>query len=111
MSQFNLPVVPDYRNYSFEVELDGETFTLEFYYNARDEAYYMSVYDAFGVAVVQGRKLTDRSFPLYGVRTENRPAGTIYLSDPAHINRPPVVGELGDDFELIYLDEAELDLI
>jgi hypothetical protein len=111
MSQFILPTVPPYKNYSFEVVLDEETYRIKLYFNARDDAYYVSVYDAAETAIVEGRKLTNDSFPLYGVSGETRPAGTLYVADTVSANRPPVIGELGDTFELLYLDEAELDAL
>ena len=111
MTQFSLPTVPDYKNYSFAVELDGETYTLTLYFNARDNAYYLSVEDSLGVAVVSGRKVSANAAMFLGRANANLPGGEILVLDTEGLSRPPVVGELGTLFELLYIDEAEVDAL
>ncbi len=57
MATFRLPTRQDRANYKLEVDLDDVTFRLTFKFNSRDEAWYMTIFDANGVLLRAGIKL------------------------------------------------------
>lgn len=45
MATLVLPVRSDFKAYEFQVDLEGDIYTLEFGFNTRSSRWYMSIYD------------------------------------------------------------------
>lgn len=91
------------------VNLDGAAYLLDFNWNGREEAWYISLSDAEGVPLVLSRKVVTNR-PLFGRFrfVEGMPKGDLYALDPS--GKIPYAGytELGEAVELFYFDAAEL---
>ncbi len=91
------------------VNLDGSAFLLDFNWNGRGGAWFISLSDAEGVPLVMSRKVvTDR--PLFGrfKFQEGMPKGEVYALDPSGQIAYAGYTELGTAVELFYFDAAEL---
>lgn len=98
--------------YTIEVALDGVRFTLRFDYSAREDRYYLSVYDADGAAVRRGLKVLPNVALLRLVRVDNRPASELVFWVPASKGAddvPPNYEALGRSVQLTYLDTDTLE--
>ncbi len=57
MSSVILPNRQDAPNYSFQTDLDGNTYGFTFYWNDRDNAWYFDLYDTNADIVIAGVKV------------------------------------------------------
>lgn len=107
MSTFTLPTLTDSAHYEYALELDGETFTLSFNWNSREEAWYLSVADSLGTVLVAGKKIVV-GYPLFA-RTVNDalPKGYLEAIDTSGLDLAPGYADLGGRVKLVYTDEAE----
>ena len=94
--------------YDFSIDLDSRTSLLEFHWNARDAAWYLSIYDQDENLVLAGRKLV-LDFPLLARFLDPRlPAGELFVVDTSAANQPPALTDLGSRVVLLYVDQGGL---
>ena len=105
-----LPVNPTLAHSSFEVVLDGATYTLEFRWNERAAAWFFSVYDAAGALLVVRKVVLSGpdNFRLLGrFRDARLPLGDFLAVDTSQTWVEPGLGDLGARVEFIYLEAAD----
>lgn len=98
--------------YTIDVDLDGLRFALRFDYSAREDRYYMSVYDADGAAVRRGLKVLPNVAMLRLVRVGSRPPSELVFFVPASKgadDEPPTYEALGRSVQLSYLTVETLE--
>jgi hypothetical protein len=94
--------------YDFSIDLDGRTFLLEFHWNARDVAWYLTIYDQDENLLLAGRKLV-LDFPLLArFMNPMLPAGEFFVVDTSAANEPPGLTDLGSRVVLLYVEQADL---
>jgi hypothetical protein len=91
------------------VELEGQTYGLKLIWNFRAEAWFLSLYDADGQAIVHGiRLVTD--YPLGKRFKDSRmPPGTFQIQDTSGERRDPNSADLGRRALLYYFTADELE--
>jgi len=105
-----LPTRTDLARYSFDVELDGVTFTFSFEWNDRDSGWYFSISDVNAVPLLSGRRVV-LDYPLINIYRDIRlPAGSLVAIDTSSKDEEPGLTDLGERVKLIYLTRAELGL-
>lgn len=105
-----LPTRTDLARYSFDVELDGVTFTFVFEWNDRDEGWYFSIRstDVAATPLLSGRRVVV-GYPLISIYRDTRlPAGTLVAIDTSSKNEDPGIADLGERVKLLYITRAEL---
>ena len=106
-----IPTVSDVPFYEFEVELDGTEFKLEFRFNDRDDAWYMSMLDIDDV-LLRGSIRIVLSWDLLRLWAEaTRPDGEIISVNQGKILAPPTLNQLSEEVVLSYIDAADVALI
>lgn len=109
MAVFQLPTDTTSPFYVFEVELDGVLFRLEFKFNERDSAWYMSILDIADNRLRSGlRVVTDWPLIRLWQEIQTRPAGEMIAVALGDIARPALIDELGEQVILTYLDADEV---
>ena len=109
MAVFILPTSTTQPFYSFEVVLDGGTFTLEFKFNERDSAWYFSILTVDGTHLRSGlRVVTEWNLLRLWADYTSRPSGSITSLGLGGIARPAAIDELGKEVLLGYLDVEEI---
>lgn len=104
-----IPVIRDTFFWRQRVALDSEAFLIDFRWNGRGRAWYISLYTedevplVLSIKVVSNRPLLERFKYIQGM-----PAGEIIAFDPT--GKIPYAGydQLGTDVELLYADSEEL---
>ena len=97
--------------YTLRATLDGSTFILELAWNERVGAWYLSILDADGVALLRSRKLATNSPILKRFRfIEGLPPGDLIACDPSESLDYAGYSDLGPDkgVELVYFEAADL---
>ncbi len=91
------------------VILDGAAYLLDFNWNGREGAWFISLSDAEGVPLVMSRKVVTNR-PLFGrfKFLTGMPAGDLFALDPSGQIQYASYTELGSAVELFYFDGAEL---
>ena len=96
--------------YTVDVDLDGVTFRLQFKFNDRDSAWYMSIFSTADVELRTGIKVvSDWTLLRLWQEIQLRPAGEMIATTQGDIARPALVDELGAEVVLTYLDEDEIE--
>jgi len=107
MAFFDLPTSITEAFYEFEVSLDGVAFRLEFKFNERSEAWYMTIFDTANNVLRAGVKIVNE-FPF--LRTwqdvEKRPVGTMFTVIQGDEIAPATLKQLGEEIILIYSGET-----
>lgn len=100
---FEIPIDSLSEQQTFDVELDGSTYTIELVYSARVDQWFASVYfrrDTELVPILLGAGVVANYPLLAAVRHADRPAGDLVFRgtvDPGRL-------DLGDGVTLIYFD-------
>lgn len=94
--------------YTQKVTLDGQTFTLEFKWNIREEFWYMNLLNDDNVAIVSGIKIVTNWPLLRRVTNEERPLGDFFAYDITDVGTEAGFEELGERVLLLYFSQAEL---
>jgi hypothetical protein len=90
-------------HYSFEVSLEGATFTFEFRWNSYGEFWVFDLSDSNGDLLLAGRRVTVRT-PLLGRFKDTRmPAGELMAFDTAGGDVDPTLEDLGTRVAMVYL--------
>ena len=94
--------------YELEVELDDVQFRLEFRYNDRDSAWYLTIRDAEDTLLRAGIRVVN-SWDLLRLWAEDtRPDGQLVTVNQGDVPNPPTLNQLGAEVVLTYLDEDEV---
>jgi hypothetical protein len=103
-----IPTRTDLPHYSIEVELDQQSFTLEFRWNDRAEGWFMDVSDVNGVRLLNGRRVCVDLPLLARFRDPALPAGELLAVDTAGTNEDPGIADLGARVKLLYYELADI---
>lgn len=101
---WELPARYDMSSYQYTIELSNEIFLLKFYFNRRDNRWYMSIYDEtenpiiLGIPIIINWGLIDRFKML------ERPLGSIFAINFSQEEKNPVRKDLGTNVLLFYND-------
>lgn len=105
-----IQVIPVFNEpaYTQRVEMDGTEYVLDLFFNEREWAWYLSIADVDGVAILSSLKLVV-GFPLLRKNAgTRRPPGELYALDMTGADRPASLTDFGKRVRLVYLDAAEL---
>lgn len=85
----------------FSVTLDGEDYTLGWYYNRRTDSYFVDL-DKDGERVISGARVcTD--WPLFRPYVDDRlPPGELWAISTTEDKSPPTEGDFGERIVLMY---------
>jgi hypothetical protein len=104
MATLVLPCKPGENHYTFGVELDANTYQLEFRWNVRDASWYFSIYDAAGAPIAIGARVVI-GFPLHFRNVSERmPPGIFDAVDTSGKGSPPGLLDLGGRVQLLYTE-------
>lgn len=106
-----LPTEQGASSYVMRVALDGVSFGVELNWNGRVGAWYLSLYDADGNALLRSRKVVT-NFPLLQrfKFLEGMPAGELIAVDPSESIAYAGYEELGErrGVTLLYIEASEI---
>ena len=106
--QFTIPLSPGVPFFRQRTQLDGRDYLLSFFWNEREEAWYLQLDDEAGVPIAAGIKLV-LDWPLIGrVADARRPPGSLMAVDPSGNPARPGLQDLGTRVQLVYADAAEV---
>jgi hypothetical protein len=106
MSVLVLPVDSDAPAYDFEVSLEGAEYRFEIHWNARDGAWFYSLYDAAAEPLVHGRKIV-LGANLLGRSVDRRlPPGVLLIIDSSGAGEDPGRQDLGTRCPLVYVESG-----
>lgn len=108
MATLNLPTFKANLDHKYNIVLDGETFTLEFHYNARADRWSVHVFDVDDVAVMHGVRLVVLADLLGRVALATKPQGNLRIVDPSGADTEPNLTTLGVESLLRYVEVADL---
>lgn len=94
--------------YEFEIELDDIEFRLEFRYNNRDDAWYLTILDTDGVILRAGLRVVNEWNLIRLWVDDAAPDGEIITVNQGKVLAPPTLNQLGSEVVLAYLDAAEI---
>ncbi len=97
--------------YSFELELDGKSYSFQFYWNARASAWFLDLSLDDGTALLSGNKLTSGLYPFawWSDRIDGFP-GSLFVFDSSGTNTDPGRYDLapGARCTLYYFEAVDL---
>lgn len=96
--------------FDLQAVLDGVTYTLQFRWNVRLGAWFVTVLDGEGATVIVGDTALRVAFPLNAYFTGRQPPGAFVLMDTAGAGVDPGLVDLGQRFKLVYFTAAALGL-
>lgn len=102
MATLELPVRQDLENYTFSTTLDGAAYTFDLVWNARSQAWFMSILDGESVPLLDGKKLTTGAQLNRDVQAEGVLRGSLIVVDTSGLGEEPGIDNLGTRFLLIY---------
>jgi hypothetical protein len=105
-----IPVPRGATYHDIQVTLEGENYTLEFRWNERIAAWFITVLDAEAENILLGSVRVVCSWPLWAYRAERLPRGLFFAVDTAGNNEDPGLNDFGDRVQLLYKTAAELGL-
>lgn len=108
MTTYRLPTFAEDTDYKYNIQLDGETFTLDFHYNARADRWNMSVLDVEQNPVKYGARLVIDIDLLQRVALGTKPAGQLTVVDTTGNDTEPTQATFGEECQLRYIEEADL---
>ncbi len=110
-----IPTKPDNQNYQQRTKLEGKDYLLDFFYNARDCHWYLSILDQDENPIAYSIKVVANWGLLRYVPGSKKPPGEIVALDLASLDevspqpaRDPSIGELGTRVILVYFSAEEL---
>lgn len=103
MITVQIPTRGDIANYVQTTQLGGKTFLLEFRYNDRDSAWYLTINDAAG-PIRSGIKLVPNFLVLRNLVDARWNVGQLVVADSRPAPVPPLLAELGAAAVLLYLE-------
>lgn len=104
MATLRLPTFRANLDHQYNITLDGETFTLEFHFNARANRWNMSIFDAENNAVRHGIRLVIGFDLLRLVALATKPQGTLTMVDTTGADIEPDSATFGVETQLRYTE-------
>lgn len=104
MAMVEIPIDAGLYAFSQEVQLDGAQYSIAFRWNVRAQAWYWSLYDNNGAAIVQGRRFVVDWPLLRNVSLINAPPGQFYAFNTTNPGVDPGLKNLGKDIRLLYAE-------
>ena len=93
-------------NLQFQVELDGDIFTLAFHFNRRADVWYFDLLTEDGTPLRRSIKVTTGFFWLRQVQLAGRPDGDLLALDTTNSGLRTEFDELNDRVQLVYEEAA-----
>lgn len=106
---FRIPIDVGDPFFDVQVTLEDVTYTLQFRWNVREEAWYMHILDAEGTTVLHAGLKLVADWPLATYTTERQPPGILVARDTSGEGRDPGLDDLGDRVQLVYYTLAEIE--
>lgn len=105
-----LPVNGELPHHSFQVQLDGTTYGLEFRWNERAAGWFMSVYDSVGTLLLANRRLVLNWGLLARFKRwqPSLPPGDFVVFDTTQNGVEPGLTDLGTRVLVKYVEAKEL---
>jgi len=104
MATRRLPTFAANLDHKYNLVLDGETFTLEWHYNARADRWTVHLFDAAGNAVRHGVRLVNYTDLLRRVALATKPPGSLDMVDTTGAETEPTAATLGSQTQLRYVE-------
>lgn len=106
-----LPIASLNAIWSESVALDGVVYRLTFTWSTRSQAWYMTIAEDDGTAIVSGIKILPQISLLQRHKDERLPPGVLYAFDVIEGDNAerPTKSQLGNKLKLIYTTRAELE--
>jgi hypothetical protein len=105
-----IPTRSDVFFYDLQVNLEDVTYTLQFRWNVRLGAWFMSIFDEQGTTpILVGLRLV-ADWPLGAYNTGRNPPGVFVAHDTSSQGIDPGVDDLGSRVQLVYFSSTELGL-
>ncbi len=103
-----LPVTTN-GNSDFDVTLEGETYTLQFRYNSRNNRLFLNIAKE-GVLLKAGIRLIEGSTPASYIPNEEAPQGVFLVSKLKDTENIATLGNFGisQEYSLIYISDDEI---
>lgn len=108
MAILAIPTSQTVPHYTQRTVLDGTQYQLEFLFNERDNAWYLSILSEEGDDIAMGLKLVADWPLLRRTQREDAPPGELIALDTTGDGIDPGFDELGGRVVLFYLDAAEV---
>lgn len=109
MAILSIPVLQNTPHWRQRVALDGSDYLLDFFWNARGGAWYMSLFAADETPLVQGLRLVVNRPLLRRFRaTPGLPPGEFLVYDGTGKLDAPGYNDLGPTTPLVYFEASEL---
>lgn len=104
MAMVEIPIDAGLYAWSQEVQLDGSLYSLAFRWSVRAQAWYWSLFDANGNAIVTGRRFVVDWPLLRTVSLTNSPPGQFYAFNTTTPGQDPGLKDMGDAVKLFYAE-------
>lgn len=105
-----IPVQSDASFFDLRVVLEDVTYTLEFRWIVRAQAWFMNILDAEGVNMIRAGLRIVADFPLWPYAATRTPPGAFVCVDTTGAQQDPGLDDFGTRHQLIYLTAEELGL-
>lgn len=106
MAYLELPVRSDFKAYSFQVDLEGTTYGLNFRFNTRTQNWEMDIRDSLGNDLLTGIVLLTNVLLTRQYVREDLPPGQFLCVDESGQDKDPGSEDLGNDVKLLYEESA-----
>jgi hypothetical protein len=107
MAYYEIPLTSGTPQFVQQASLDGVVYTLDFYYNTREDSWYFNLLDVERNPIIMGRKMVADWPLLQRSRSASKPPGELYVIDNSGAGLDPSLDDFGDRVSLVYADEAE----
>lgn len=105
MATRRLPTFRTNLDHRYNVVLDGETFIIEWHYNARADRWTTHWFDITDTPIRHGVRLVVMEDLLRRVALETKPAGSINVVDTTGADTEPDADSLGVECQVRYVEE------
>jgi hypothetical protein len=108
MAYQEIPVTSDPPAYTYQIDLDGRSYTLDFHFNARMGRWFMGIGDADGVPLLSAIPLLAGPPIINRFKNPALPPGEFLVFDTTGKSISPGADELGSRVQLLYIPVADL---
>jgi hypothetical protein len=109
MATLRLPTFKDDPDHRYNIQLDGQTFFLEFHYNERADRWSLHLFDITDTPIRHGIRLASGAFNLLQrIALATKPPGSLFVIDTTGADTEPDGDTLGVETQLRYTEEADL---
>ena len=109
-----IPLRPDLPHFDLDAELEGVSYTLEFYWNTRESCWYLHILDDNREHILSSIKAVVDQPLGFRYKLPKMPRGCLLLTDTSGEQRDPAWSaetqrsDLGDRVQLLYFASAEM---